>query len=141
MTRVVHLAFAGWGPACSSLRLRGSRPGAVIAALVAVLGGAITAKLEWHNLVAAYAWLPWVLLPLVRRPRPTRGGLVAAGLLFGIQALAGHPEHLAADRDRPAVVILVATAATGRCAGSVGRSASGCWARRSARSSSSRPRS
>ena len=90
-TRVVHLAFAGVGAGLLVLRLRGSRPGAVIAALVAVLGCAITAKLEWHNLVAAYAWLPWVLLPLVRRPRPTRAGLVASGLLFGIQALAGHP--------------------------------------------------
>ena len=90
-TRVVHLAFAGVGAGLLVLRLRGSRPGAVIAALVAVLGCAITAKLEWHNLVAAYAWLPWVLLPLVRRPRPTRAGLVASGLLFGMQALAGHP--------------------------------------------------
>ena len=89
--RVVHLAWAGLGAGLLVLRLRGSRPGAVIAVLVAVLGGGIVAKLEWHNLVASYAWLPWVLLPLVRRPRPTRAGLVASGVCFGIQALAGHP--------------------------------------------------
>jgi hypothetical protein len=89
--RVVHLAFAGVGAGLLVLRIRGSRPGAVIAMLVAVMGGAVVAKLEWHNLVAAYAYLPWVLLPLIRRPRPTRAGLVAAGILFGIQALAGHP--------------------------------------------------
>ena len=89
--RVIHLAFAGLGAGLLVLRLRGSRPGAVIAVLVAVLGGGIVAKLEWHNLVAAYAWLPWILLPLVRRPRPTRAGLVASGILFGVQALAGHP--------------------------------------------------
>ena len=89
--RVLHLAFAGLGAGLLVLRLRGSRPGAVIAVLVAVLGGGIVAKLEWHNLVAAYAWLPWILLPLVRRPRPTRAGLVASGILFGVQALAGHP--------------------------------------------------
>ena len=91
VTRVAHRAFAGVGAGLLVLRLRGSRPGAIIAALVAVLGCAITAKLEWHNLVAAYAWLPWILLPLVRRPGPTRAGLVASGLLFGVQALAGHP--------------------------------------------------
>lgn len=91
MTRVVHLAFAGVGAGLLALRLRGSRPGAIVAALVAVLGCAITAKLEWHNLVAAYAWLPWILLPLVRRPRPSRAGLVTSGILFGVQALAGHP--------------------------------------------------
>ena len=90
-TRVLHLAIAGVGAGMLVLRLRGSRPGAIVAALVAVLGCAITAKLEWHNMVAAYAWLPWILLPLVRRPRPSPEGLVAAGILFGIQALAGHP--------------------------------------------------
>ena len=89
--RVIHLTFAGLGAALLVLRLRGSRPGAVIALLVAILGGAIVAKLEWHNLVANYAWIPWVLLPLLRRPRPTRAGLVVAGTLYGIQALAGHP--------------------------------------------------
>ncbi|MEI7744393.1 MAG: hypothetical protein WCK58_11695, partial [Chloroflexota bacterium] len=91
VSRVLHLAFAGLGAGLLVLRIRGSRAGAVIALLVAVLGGGITAKLEWYNLVAAYAYLPWVLLPLVRRPRPTRAGLVVAGLLYGLQALAGHP--------------------------------------------------
>ncbi len=89
--RVAHLAVAGVGAGLLVLRIRGSRPGALVAMLVAVLGGAIVAKLEWHNMVAAYAYLPWVLLTLVRRPRPTRTGLIAAGLLYGIQALAGHP--------------------------------------------------
>ena len=89
--RVMHLAFAGLGAGLLVLRIRGSRPGAVVAVLVAILGGAIVAKLEWHNLVAAYAWLPWILLPLVRQPRPTRQGLVTSGVLFGVQALAGHP--------------------------------------------------
>ncbi len=91
LTRVLHLTAAGVGAGLLTLRLSGSRPGSLVAALVAVLGGAITAKLEWHNLVAAYAYVPWILLPLVRRPAPTRLGLVAAGVLFGIQALAGHP--------------------------------------------------
>ena len=91
LSRILHLTIAGVGAGWLVLRLSGSRTGAVLAALVAVLGGAITAKLEWHNLVAAYAYVPWILVPLVRRPAPTGRGLAAAGILFGIQALAGHP--------------------------------------------------
>jgi hypothetical protein len=104
--RVLHLAFAGLGAGLLVLRLRGSRPGAVIAVLVAVLGGGIVAKLEWHNLVAAYAWIPWILLPLVRRPRPSRTGIVASGILFGIQALAGHPNTWLLTGVTLAVVLL-----------------------------------
>ncbi len=91
LSRVLHLTIAGAGAGTLVLGLAGSRSGAFIAAVVAVLGGAIAAKLEWHNLVAAYAYLPWVLVPLVRRPGPTRGGLVAAGFLLGFQAWTGHP--------------------------------------------------
>ncbi len=89
--RVLHLAFAGTGAGLLVLRISGSRTGAVLAAIVAALGGGIVAKLEWTNVVEAYGWIPWVLLPLVRRPGPTRCGIVAGGILWGVQALAGHP--------------------------------------------------
>ena len=91
VARWTHLVVAGTGAGLLALRLAGSRSGAVVAAAVTILGGAIVTKLEWTNLVAAYAWLPWILLPLARRPQPTRRGLVAAALLYGLQALAGHP--------------------------------------------------
>jgi hypothetical protein len=91
LSRILHLTIAGVGAGWLVLTLSGSRTGAIVGALVAVLGGAITAKLEWHNLVAAYAYAPWILLPLVRSRAPTRRGLVASGILFGVQALAGHP--------------------------------------------------
>ena len=107
-TRVLHLALAGTGSGLLALRLTGSRSGALAAALTAVLGGAVVTKLEWHNLVAAYGWLPWVLVPLVRRPSPTRAGLVAAGTLWGIQALAGHPNTWLLT-GLVAVVLLLAT--------------------------------
>ena len=100
--RVLHLAWAGLGAGLLVLRLRGSRPGAVIAVLVAVLGGGIVAKLEWHNLVAAYAWLPWVLLPLIRRPRPTRAGLVVAGVVLRHPGARRPSQHVAAHRDHGA---------------------------------------
>jgi hypothetical protein len=90
-SRVVHLVAAGVGTGLLALRITGSRPGAVVATTVAVLGGAIVTKLEWTNMVAAYAWLPWILLPLSRTPSPTRVGLVIAGVAWGLQALAGHP--------------------------------------------------
>jgi hypothetical protein len=90
-TRIVHLALAGTGAGLIARRLGGGPAGALLACVGAVLSGGIVAKLEWTNFVVAYGWLPWVLLPLVRRPGPTRIGLVAAGVAWGIQALAGHP--------------------------------------------------
>lgn len=90
-TRVLHLALAGVGLALIALRISGSRPGAVLAAMTAPLCGAIVSKLEWTNLVAAYAWAPWVLLPLIRTPSPSTSALLIAGALWGVQALAGHP--------------------------------------------------
>ena len=109
VTRVFHLTLAGAGTGLLALRLTGSRAGALAAAVTAVLGGAIATKLEWHNLVAAYGWLPWVLVPLIRRPSPTRGGLVAAGVLWGVQALAGHP-NMWLLTGLTAAIIMLATA-------------------------------
>ena len=91
VTRVLHLTLAGTGAGLIALRLGGGRYGAILAAAAVVLSGGIVSKLEWTNFLVAYGWLPWVLLPLMRRNGPTRAGLVAAGTLWGIQALAGHP--------------------------------------------------
>ena len=90
-TRVLHLTLAGTGAGLIAIRLGSGRLGAVLAAVAVVLSGGIVSKLEWTNFVVAYGWLPWVLLPLMRRTGPTRVGLVAAGTMWGIQALAGHP--------------------------------------------------
>ena len=92
LTRLVHLTLAGTGTGLLALRVSGSRHGAVLAALVVVLCGAIVTKLEWWNLVAAYGWMPWVLLPLAGRNQPGRGAVVLAGVLWGVQALTGHPQ-------------------------------------------------
>jgi Gpi18-like mannosyltransferase len=91
LTRLAHLALAGAGAGLLALRVAGSRPGALAAVLITVLGGAIVTKLEWWNLVAAYGWMPWVLLPLAGRAPPSRLALVISGGLWGIQALSGHP--------------------------------------------------
>jgi hypothetical protein len=117
LSRVVHLVAAGVGTGLLAIRLTGSRSGAIVATTIAVLGGAIVTKLEWTNLVAAYAWLPWVLLPLSRRPAPTRAGLVGAAIAWGIQALAGHPNVWLLTGACAAVLLL----ATGRDRRSVGQ--------------------
>jgi len=91
LTRLLHLTLAGVGAGLLALRVAGSRPGSLAASVVVVLGGAIVTKLEWWNLVAAYAWLPWVLLPLAGRSAPGRRSLVGSAMLWGIQALTGHP--------------------------------------------------
>ena len=91
VSRVLHLTLAGVGTGVIVLRLAGSRSGAVVAALLAVAAGGIVAKLEWTSFVVEYGWAPWVLLPLLRRPVPSRLGLMGAATAWGVQALGFHP--------------------------------------------------
>ena len=91
LSRVLHLTLAGVGTGLIAFRFTRSRAAAAVAVVVAVLGGAIVTKLEWTNMVAAYGWMPWVLLPFAGRGAPTRRAFVAGGVLWGVQALAGHP--------------------------------------------------
>lgn len=119
LVRVIHLALAGAGAGLIALRLTGSRAGAVVASVVAALSGGIVTKLEWTNMVEAYAWTPWVLLPLVRRARPTAGAVALAGLFFGVQALAGHPQVWTFT----AAVAVVVAVATGRSIRALGTAA------------------
>jgi hypothetical protein len=92
VSRLFHLAMTGVGTGLLALRLSGSRAGALLAAGAIILCGATITKLEWWNMTAAFAWAPWVLLPLAARRAPRRGELVAAGVLWGVQALTGHPQ-------------------------------------------------
>jgi hypothetical protein len=94
VSRVVHLVLAGVGAGLIALRLAGTRSGAITAALVTVLCGGIASKLEWTQVVVVYGWMPWVLLPLLwRRPGPSPPLVALAGLLWGVQALGGHPPY------------------------------------------------
>ena len=120
VTRIVHLVIAGVGAGLVALRLSGAWSGAMLATLVAVLGGGIVAKLEWTSVVTAYAWVPWVVLPLLRRPAPSRAGLALAGVAWGIQALAGHPNTWLLTGVCAAAILLAARpglAAVGRVIG------------------------
>ncbi len=91
VTRVVHLVFLGVGAGVLALRISGSRLAALLAGPAIVLSGGVVSKLEWTNLIQAFSFVPWILLPLVRRPYPTRAGIAVSGILLGIQFLPLHP--------------------------------------------------
>jgi len=91
-TRVIHLVLAGVGSGLVTLRLSGSRTGMLLTSLIVVLGGGIAGKLEWHQLVVVYGWLPWMLLALLwERPGPSYRAVGIAGIVLGVAALAGYP--------------------------------------------------
>lgn len=90
-TRVVHLVVLGVGTGLLALRLSGSQLAAVLAAPAIILSGGVVSKLEWTNLIQSFALVPWILIPLVRRPHPTRRGIALAGILWGLQTLPLHP--------------------------------------------------
>jgi hypothetical protein len=91
VARIAHLVLLGFGTALLAFRMSGSRIAAIIAAAAVVLIGGLVVRLGDISTVEAFAWLPWVLLPLMRRPAPTRYGLFGAGLALGIQALTSAP--------------------------------------------------
>jgi len=88
---LAHLVFLGLGTGLIARRFGRHGSSAVLAAFAMPLAGGLVTKLEWTNMVEAFAWLPWILLPLFWHPRPTRKDLVLSGMAFGAQALLGHP--------------------------------------------------
>jgi 4-amino-4-deoxy-L-arabinose transferase-like glycosyltransferase len=107
VARLLHLSLAGVGAGLITLRLSGSRMGALATALVAVLCGGIVSKLEWTQVVTVYAWMPWVLLPLLwGRPAPGSRGVALAGILWGVQALGGHPPYWVLTGIAAAMILL-----------------------------------
>ncbi len=106
LSRFVHLVLLGVGTGSLGARVSGSWTAGALAAGAIVLSGGVVTKLEWTNMVATFAWTPWILLPLVRRPGPTRLGLVAGAALWGFAALAGHPNTWAFQGIAAIIVIL-----------------------------------
>jgi hypothetical protein len=91
-----------------TLRLSGSRTGALATALVFVLRGGIAGKLEWSDVVVVYGWMPWVFLPLLwERRGPTLRFILLAAVAWGIQALGGHPPYWVLTGIGAAAIILV----------------------------------
>ena len=108
VSRVLHLALAGVGGGLITLRLSGSRTGAMATALVFVLCGGIAGKLEWSDVVVVYGWMPWVFLPLLwERRGPTLRFILLAAVAWGIQALGGHPPYWVLTGIGAVAIILV----------------------------------
>jgi hypothetical protein len=112
VARILHLTLAGVGSALIALRLGGSRLGALCAALVAILCGAVVARLQWVavGIIVDYGWMPWVLMPLLwPRGRLSAGCVAVAGILWGVQALALHPSYWVMTGMAAGVIIVART--------------------------------
>jgi hypothetical protein len=93
LTAVLHLFIAGWGMWAFTGRLGLPALGRGVSALAFGLTGYLVARLGTYPMVAAAAWLPWVMwaaqgVIVRRRPRDV-GGLA---LLTALQLLAGHAQ-------------------------------------------------
>ena len=99
---LLHVTIAGCGAYLAARRtLDLGRLAALFAGALFALGGYLTAQVEHVNQLQGMAWLPWqfaALAPLVAsesRNRSWRGYLpviLATGVLFALQLLAGHTQ-------------------------------------------------
>ena len=94
---VLHLVIAGWGAYLAGRRRLGLGVLAgLLTAVLFALGGYLTAQVEHVNQVQGLAWLPWLLVALPNGRSPNRQDsfqrIMALGLLFALQLLAGHTQ-------------------------------------------------
>lgn len=96
-----HVIWAGVGMALLARRLGLSPLGMSVAALAFCLSGYSIARAGFLSINATLSWLPWLVLACERmldglaengRPRGRWGPILALGLLFGLQWLAGHAQ-------------------------------------------------
>jgi hypothetical protein len=92
--QVLHVGLAGAGMYAYALRgARLGRAGAVVAAVVFMVGPFVTGQMARVNFLYALAWAPWLMLAVDRSLVAPRWWLapVIAGLV-GLVLLAGHPQ-------------------------------------------------
>ncbi len=94
---VLHLIIAGWGAYLAGRRRLGlGMLAGLLTAVLFALGGYLTAQVEHVNQVQGLAWLPWFLVALPKGRSPHRQDIfqriIALGLLFALQLLAGHTQ-------------------------------------------------
>ena len=94
---VLHLVIAGWGAYLAGRwRLGLGVLAGLLTAVLFALGGYLTAQVEHVNQVQGLAWLPWLLVALPNGRSPNRQDsfqrIMALGLLFALQLLAGHTQ-------------------------------------------------
>jgi hypothetical protein len=92
---LAHLFFAGMGMYFLAKRWTGTNLGACLAGAVFAINGLSLNMIMWVSNLAAYAWMPWVVLAVEHAWR--RGGrrrVVIAALAGGMQMLSGAPEPI-----------------------------------------------
>lgn len=89
---ILHAYAAGLGMYFLARHLTKSDAGGAVAGVAYCFCGLLQESLLWPNNMAAFGWLPWVVLTIDRGVRAGRRRLVTAALCGGIQMLTGAPE-------------------------------------------------
>lgn len=87
-----HLFLAGLGMQALALRWTGSRLGAAVAGVAFAFNGMTWYGLMWPHLLAALAWMPWLVLTMERAWREGRRQIAIAALVGALQLLSGGAE-------------------------------------------------
>lgn len=87
-----HLVLAGVGMYCLALRWAGNRVGAAVAGAAFAFNGLTWQGLMWPNIIAAWGWMPWVVLAVERGWREGGRWLIFAALAGTMQMLSGGAE-------------------------------------------------
>lgn len=92
---VGHLFLAGMGMYYLAWRWTASRLGAALAGAVYGFNGLMWYGLMWPSMIAAAAWMPWVVLAMQAAWRRGRQSVIVAGLAAAVQMLTGGVEFIA----------------------------------------------
>jgi hypothetical protein len=87
-----HLLLAGAGMYCLALRWAGNRMGAAVAGAAFAFNGLTWQGLMWPHTIAAWGWMPWVVLAVERGWREGGRWLILASVAGAMQMLSGGAE-------------------------------------------------
>jgi hypothetical protein len=90
-----HLLLAGAGMYLLARRFSGNRIAATFAGLVFATNGLVTHSLMWPHYMAAFGWMPFVVLTAERGVRDGGRFVWVAALIGALQVLTGAPEPIA----------------------------------------------
>jgi hypothetical protein len=87
-----HLLLAGVGMYCLAFRWTANRTGAAVAGAAFAFNGLTWQGLMWPNIIAAWGWMPWVVLAVERGWREGGRWLTLASVAGAMQMLSGGAE-------------------------------------------------
>jgi hypothetical protein len=88
---LLHFILIWLGLFCLSRGYGFSRPAAFMTGSIFVFSGMLLSSVEFYNHIAALAWMPWILLVLVRPQGAFLGNGIKLALLWALLILAGAP--------------------------------------------------